>query len=257
MGEWSDMEYEYGYVDNNGNIADWIDSTNESNQSITKTIIVNLTPTKYLNEQQRYMRIKLFNEQLTSYKLEVMHDKLNNYDKYAIEIYCNEVSIGYVSKYDSDEDINNFCFSGSSLCDLDVSFNGDEIILSRVFSKYEIDKIESLKNENERIRREEEEREAEQKRKEYIESQKKDLIKKYHEDLTNLEKAYNGEGFIGVLKSLSALGGEDEEQKMYRLLYEYQRDEIIKKMSDIRDQDYGKNDYFYEEHPDYEWWQYS
>lgn len=74
-----------------------------------------LTPSKYLSDSQRYKRSQLFNGKLTAPKLELMHDRFNSNDSLALEIFCDEIMIGYVQKYNSEYNIDDYCFSDSEL----------------------------------------------------------------------------------------------------------------------------------------------
>lgn len=60
-----------------------------------------LTPAQYLpSSENKYLRARLVNGRFDEgeLKLEVFHDIGNNDDPLALEVYCNELSIGYISK---------------------------------------------------------------------------------------------------------------------------------------------------------------
>lgn len=99
-----------------------------------ESLRVSLTPSKYLNTEGRYWRAKLYNNELelADRKLEVLHDPENESDPFALEVFCNQTSIGYVQKYTSEVDINSFCFDDiKSKRKLLLEWNSNEFILHR------------------------------------------------------------------------------------------------------------------------------
>lgn len=93
---------------------------------------ITLTPSKYLNDNQQYKRRQLFNEELINPKLELIHNKFNSHDKLALEIFCDKIMIGYIQKYNSENDINNYCFTNSELLnDIKVLFINNKLIIHK------------------------------------------------------------------------------------------------------------------------------
>lgn len=157
MGEWSDMEYDMGFLDYKGNllIDEYNDEYNEENNHSSEltneeSIEIFLTPTKYLNSDEKYMKLLLLNNKIDKSKiiLELMHDKTNNYDSLALSVYCNKIMIGYIRK-DEIGKINKFCFNNRDIIsDLGIKWEKDKFILSKrsPYSKKTI-----LDNSSERI----------------------------------------------------------------------------------------------------------
>lgn len=66
-------------------------------------------------------------------KLEVFHDVDNTYDPLTLEVFCNEVPIGYIQKNDCEYDLENFCFDEfSKKKDLSLEFSKGQLILSNL-----------------------------------------------------------------------------------------------------------------------------
>ena len=132
MGDW-DLAYEMGLEDGEGGYGDnCLDDTDYISNASKCTIEVKLTPIKYLNNAQHYMRNKLFNNHLNKPKLEILHDKFNLNDKLAIAVYCNEVMIGFIQKLDNLNNINSFCFHNNQLInDVKINYENNSMYLSR------------------------------------------------------------------------------------------------------------------------------
>lgn len=94
-------------------------------------IKIDLTPSKYLSSESRYVRAKLLDQELdtSNVALEVLHDRENENDAFALEVFCNRVSIGYVKKHNNEVDIDKVCFLNGKKNKLHLEFNGDEFIL--------------------------------------------------------------------------------------------------------------------------------
>jgi len=96
-----DWSYEHGYEDLEGNVLK-DDYDREDQESVTtnnqESINIDLTPGKYLSSEGKYLRAKLTNNKLdnSSVKLEVLHDKFNDNDELALEVFCNQIPIGYI-----------------------------------------------------------------------------------------------------------------------------------------------------------------
>jgi Leucine-rich repeat (LRR) protein len=123
MGDW-DYAVEHGFEDSNGDgnaqIHDYYndeDSHEKEGKSSVKSISVQLTPSNYLDSKSRYMRANLVNHRLDSMQvvLEVLHDRFNEQDSLALEVYCNQHFIGYIQKKYSEVNIEEFCFSGGEV----------------------------------------------------------------------------------------------------------------------------------------------
>ena len=138
MGDW-DWAYEHGYEDMQGNLLkdDYEDEhvLDESNKTkATESIVVELTPSKYLDSDGRYIRAKLTNNDLNAKEinLEVFHDKSNERDPYALEVFCNRKFIGHIQKYNSYLNIDEFCFTESGVKrKLTIEWGKNHFILSR------------------------------------------------------------------------------------------------------------------------------
>tara|TARA_Y100000310_G_scaffold281393_1_gene301838 strand:- start:1389 stop:2744 length:1356 start_codon:yes stop_codon:yes gene_type:complete len=139
MGDW-DYAVEMGLEDLQGNIRvddhDYYNYHDEINstKNITESIKIELTPSKYLDSSSRYLRAQLTNNALSldDITLELFHDKYNEHDPMAIEVYCKKLFIGYVKKKDGDVDIDNFCFTkGHILRDLTIIWKDNCFEISR------------------------------------------------------------------------------------------------------------------------------
>jgi len=89
-------------------------------------IEVELTPAKYLTSEQRYIRAQLINNKITEseHKLEILHDKFNEHDSLALEVYTNQIFIGYILK--NSPSIDSFCFNNDNLL-RDISIIWDDV----------------------------------------------------------------------------------------------------------------------------------
>lgn len=143
MGDYDDgLEAGYWGVDGipywmDDNYEEKYDDSEEDNDydEIVESIEISLTPSKYLqSEEAKYLRAKLINNKLnpSEIDLEIMHDKYNNADKLALEIYCNAKMIGHIQKYDASVDIDKFCFiNNKTIESLRLEWNGNAFILSK------------------------------------------------------------------------------------------------------------------------------
>lgn len=135
MGDFSDG-YEMGLWGLDGIPYDLGDDSDNEIESSNK-IIVELTPGKYLSSEGRYLRAKLTNNELedSDIILEVLHDKSNDNDPLALEVFCNRISIGYIQKYSSTIDIDDFCFlDNSNKRKLHLDWRDNRFSLLRKFS---------------------------------------------------------------------------------------------------------------------------
>lgn len=124
------------WISNDG-MPHWLpDDTPEKYINYKKflSVEIGLTPSKYLPSDARYLRAKLTNNELDSVDidLEIMHDKYNNNDPLALEVYCNGNMIGYVQKFNNRIDINDFCFNDNKKIDsLKLEWENNKFILSK------------------------------------------------------------------------------------------------------------------------------
>jgi len=110
------------------------DSYNLKDNNILTSIEINLIPNKYLNTEERYLRAKLLNNKANSSNitLEIMHDRYNDDDSLALEVYYNHVMIGYIQKYNRSVNINNFCFINNQIIkDLTLKWENNKFYLSK------------------------------------------------------------------------------------------------------------------------------
>ena len=155
MGMYDDIMDMGGFDDDgmpnflNDNQEDYNNHSPDMNTEL-ETIEINLTPSKYLTTEARYLRAKLTNNELDSsdIKLEVMHDKYNNNDSLALEVYNNGVMIGHIQKFDSSINIDDFCFiNENKITNLILEWKNDKLYLSKKLSYSEQEEIKQLKKE--------------------------------------------------------------------------------------------------------------
>jgi hypothetical protein len=131
------------------------DDENRDIEAIKKleSIKISLTPTKYLDSDGQYMRAKLINNELSEsdVSLEVMHDKYNSHDSKALQVFCNQISIGYIQKYDDEEDIDDFCFiENDKAINLTLRWTDNHFLLSRKLTRAEKVILEKILDEEHR-----------------------------------------------------------------------------------------------------------
>ena len=117
-------------------------------------MIIDLTPNKYLSAEAKYLRAKLLNNELndSEIKLEIMHDKYNNYDPLALEAYCNQISIGYIQKFNSADNIDDFCFrNGIKITTLTLKWKDNNLYLSK--SAHDIEETKTLNTDDSWVNR--------------------------------------------------------------------------------------------------------
>ena len=159
MSDWDDFTERYGFnagdpdamdkiidIWDRDDISYGIDNSSKfiNKDKELERIEINLTPKKYLDLQGKYLRTQLVNNQLdnANISLEVIHNKFNTNDPLALEVYCNGVMIGFVQKYDSSININNFCFSESKkIKNLILKWTNNKFYLSKDVSFVEKKKI--------------------------------------------------------------------------------------------------------------------
>ena len=193
MGDFDDM-YDMGLVDKSG-MPIWEEndtnySTVHHNTNLVKeSIIVSLTPDKYLNNEQQYKRSKFLNGHLDSYTLEVLHDNYNQNDSFALKVYCDGVMIGYIQKYNNPNNINEFSFKDNNpRSDLGIEFSNNTLTLYKYLSKNEFEFISNQKKQELLIRQEKEiQKEKDEKAEEKTRELKEHLAQRQNE----LEKRIN------------------------------------------------------------------
>ncbi|WP_299081143.1 SUMF1/EgtB/PvdO family nonheme iron enzyme [uncultured Paraglaciecola sp.] len=114
MSDWDDA-VSMGFEDLHGNILvdDFEKESEVEQRKKVAIIVVDLTPSKYLSSEGKYLRAKLINNELNiaEIKLEVLQDKYNENDPLALEVFCNKTSIGLIQKYSNETNIDEYCFT--------------------------------------------------------------------------------------------------------------------------------------------------
>ncbi len=112
MGLWGDdgIPYDYG---------------NDEEEYVEKGYIVALTPERFLKQYQKNKRQNLSKHS----SVEFIHNRFNEYDRYALEVYFEDVFIGHVRKnYDDDNkasEINKWCFVDGFLGNVYIVYLGN------------------------------------------------------------------------------------------------------------------------------------
>ncbi len=130
MGDYDDGR-EMGLWGDDG-IPYW-DGDDESEKR-KKGYIVSLTPSKYLKKYQKDKRIALWHKRSSKgyISLELVHNRFNERDKYALEVYFEDVFIGYLRKkyddHDKTTEINKMCFLNGFLREVRIEhLSGDKV----------------------------------------------------------------------------------------------------------------------------------
>lgn len=106
----------------------------EEIQVYDNRIIVHLTPRKYLNKHQTEKRREVDYDDYIS-GIQVIHDRYNKNDKYALEVFYKNVHIGYIRKkfdqrnIDNTDKINNFCFTNGIFNDIVLTYVESKLML--------------------------------------------------------------------------------------------------------------------------------
>lgn len=145
MSDFDDL-YERGLVDKSG-MPLWDDdikfkkpfkSISISNKTVDDTteIKIELTPVKYINNQESLsMRESLFKHRLAVIDLKLEHQRDNNYDEFALKVFCNNIFIGYILKYKDSSKINEFCFKNKNLNpNIKLIWKFDSLYLKREYN---------------------------------------------------------------------------------------------------------------------------
>jgi len=141
-----DDAYSMGLVDSEGTATDlgWDDNTDGvqkhysvRSDSVFTYLDVFLTPANLLRSDERYARTNLYKEYDTKTYLELLHDRGNEYDSKALEVYYNGTFIGHIMKIFKDENIdntrvvNNFCFDENRLNNIELFWSGEKFFLKK------------------------------------------------------------------------------------------------------------------------------
>ncbi len=103
-----------------------INSTNSYN---IENLSITLTPENYLSEIEKNERRKVIRSTKTIF-LDAFHEKNNSYDKKALKIFHNKISIGYIVKYDTNGAVDKFCFDGHRIKnDIRLKWDGGSFLL--------------------------------------------------------------------------------------------------------------------------------
>lgn len=117
-----DDGYEAGYWGADG-IPNWIDEENDYKNK-REEMVVTLTPKNFLKQHQRNKRLDLYRHP-DQMSLEILHNRYNEHDFYALEVYCENIFIGNIRKKFEDRDetekINQFCFDGKLFIGANIS----------------------------------------------------------------------------------------------------------------------------------------
>lgn len=222
MGEYADG-YEKGLWDQDG-IPSWDDEYNDYSTQDNKVydeIVIDLTPSQYLSEYSKFLRLKLFNktDKVSNEYLHVYHDKFNDHDKYALEIYYQDKTIGYVRKngsaYYKKGDIEDFCFTNGILNDLKLKYDGKNLKLIKELSYLEIEqKKVRQREEQERLKnaiykREEKEKERliRERQKQRREQEEENIRRQKKRDADGeiFSKAYDNPTMLETVKNVAGL----------------------------------------------------
>lgn len=138
----SDKDKEEDYQENlliedsQDDLYDHPTNTEESSE----TISVALTPGENLNSEGHYLQLKLINNQLSDSEinLEVMHDRYNDKDDLALQVFCNRTPIGFILKQNNEKDIDVFSFiDNEKIESLTLTWQNNHFLLSRTLSHSE------------------------------------------------------------------------------------------------------------------------
>jgi len=88
------------------NYDKYLDNTDKNN------LVVTLTPERYLNGVEEVQKIKVLNS-LIEVPLDIFHEDNNLYDNKALLISVDNVNIGYIVKYNTNDAVDKFCFDGN------------------------------------------------------------------------------------------------------------------------------------------------
>lgn len=151
MGEWSDREYEMGFVDNEGNILVNDDDITSSNE-----IIVELTPHKYLSSREWEHRLDLDHQYDTRHCMSLKHARYNTHDNKALAVYyfneSKDVFVGHVRKNPIDKNFSNsdaiemFCFSEGVTNNISIQKRNGDYVINRRFEDKREDSLNDHKN---------------------------------------------------------------------------------------------------------------
>ncbi len=104
---------------------------NKKNKIPINELEVSLTPIKYLNANERRKR-----QDIISCKnpllLHMVHEEDNPYDSYALEVFHNDIKVGYVAKRGVEEAVNSFSFTNNKLkYKIHLIWDGNRFLVTR------------------------------------------------------------------------------------------------------------------------------
>ena len=111
---------------------------------MNNSVTVELTPIKYLERENQSKRNHLsYYSRQSEVKLKVVHDQSNMYDSKALQVFYDDVSIGYIRKRYIDEDltnsIDNLFFSDNQMNDIDMVCSNSSYTISKMRKKIDLD----------------------------------------------------------------------------------------------------------------------
>ncbi len=133
------------------------DSYKETEDEEFAYLSVLLTPMDLLKSNERFARAQLYKIDSEQISLEIVHDRFNEKDSRALEVYYNETFIGYVRKrfdneyIDNTQIVDNFFFDGDKFKNLEMYWNGSTFYIrdssKSDFKKEKIRMLENVKRE--------------------------------------------------------------------------------------------------------------
>jgi hypothetical protein len=128
-------------------------SYKETDDGEFSTLSILLTPMNLLKSDERFARAKLYQIDSGEIELDIVHDRFNEKDNKALEVYYDKTFIGYIRKrftneyIDHSELVEEFCFNDNKIRDLQLLWNGIEFILRGMSTE----KRKKLKEEKESL----------------------------------------------------------------------------------------------------------
>ena len=185
-GAFADVEFDHSESKQGMTDREFSDFLNSISVDVEYEYInVELTPSKYLtSDSSKYIRSKILNnkENVDWDDFELMYDKFNEYDSFAIQVFYNEIFIGYIKKnqtFLSSSEINNFCFNNQDLREISINWENNTFILKRLVTD---DIKKARQNEiDEEIKREKQQK---------LEEQEREKFKRKQEELEINHDAY-------------------------------------------------------------------
>jgi len=216
MSDWDDM-MDMGYGNSDGTLTDSFYESCEEDESNWHSNIeyeyiknVELTPSQHLSTNEKYIRAKITNnKELTDWSdFELMHEKSNNHDAMAIQVFYKEIFIGYIKKnntFISSSEINFFCFNKNILYELQINWVNDSFQIRKVLTD-EIKKYREKEKElEEEAKKQREIIEAKNQRSILIKSTNEKINKGHIESLEGFKRTlimYREEFLVELAKKL-------------------------------------------------------